>query len=240
MSPAQPGEPAADTYSSVPWNAGDLVKAVLLILAGLFLAVLLLGGVRVFAASPGDSILWTLFLSALLEGLLLAAVARFALWKHRVSWSALGFHRPRGRRILLVSLATVVLGLLTTGLYSLLIRILGLSALQPPPLPSPPLDDILAKSFFALTVIGIAPVAEETFFRGFAFPALRKRWGTPIGVAGSSLLFGLAHGEVGLFIPLSLLGVFLALLYLSADSLWAPILSHFGFNALALGLGNWP
>jgi membrane protease YdiL (CAAX protease family) len=76
-----------------------------------------------------------------------------------------------------------------------------------------------------LMLIGVvlAPVFEETFFRGILMQRWARRWGTTTGVVGSSLLFAIGHTEiVGHF----LFGVAMCALYLRTRQLWLPIAAH--------------
>jgi len=86
----------------------------------------------------------------------------------------------------------------------------------------------------------VAPIAEETFFRGFLFPALIGKlrvWGAALA---SGLLFGAIHitspGTAGLIIPLGAIGVVLALVYYKTGSLWATITTHFLINLTSFAL----
>lgn len=88
---------------------------------------------------------------------------------------------------------------------------------------------VLPFVFFALTAAITAPIAEETFFRGYALRALAVRHGFPRGVAGSSLFFGLLHltGGVGLVaVPLIVIGALLAWGYTRTGNLLTTITAH--------------
>ena len=50
---------------------------------------------------------------------------------------------------------------------------------------------------FVVIAVG-TPIAEEIFFRGLVLGAARKRWGTAVGIAFSSLLFGAFHVQADL------------------------------------------
>jgi membrane protease YdiL (CAAX protease family) len=90
----------------------------------------------------------------------------------------------------------------------------------------------------AVLVALLAPVAEELFFRGFMFTALRR----PIGWVGAavvtSVVFGLIHagGTSAVFlVPLAVLGFLLCVLYRRTGSLVPGMGVHAFNNALALG-----
>ena len=57
--------------------------------------------------------------------------------------------------------------------------------------PAPPLGG-MGTPFAALGLSLLAAVAEEALFRGALYGAL-LRWGAPVAIAGSALLFGLVH-----------------------------------------------
>jgi membrane protease YdiL (CAAX protease family) len=90
-------------------------------------------------------------------------------------------------------------------------------------------------------VICIAPIAEEFFFRGFFFRALRSRF-TVLGAAAlDGLLFGVIHydysGADALLIlpPLGVLGFIFCLVYERTGSIYPTIALHALNNAIAFG-----
>jgi uncharacterized protein len=88
-----------------------------------------------------------------------------------------------------------------------------------------------------ILIIGVAPVSEEIFFRGFMYGGLRRRlpWWAAALIAG--LVFGALHytgpDSIGVVPQLAVLGFILAWLYERTGSLWPPILMHGFNNALA-------
>ncbi len=84
--------------------------------------------------------------------------------------------------------------------------------------------------FLALITIVMAPVAEETLFRGVLHTALSQHCGRAAGIWGNAILFGIIHWNVLSLIPLTVMAVFLTLLYEHTRNLLAPILAHALFN----------
>jgi membrane protease YdiL (CAAX protease family) len=82
-------------------------------------------------------------------------------------------------------------------------------------------------------VIGIAPVVEETFFRGFLFQALRNSWGVWLAAPASAAIFSAIHLTPSKFAQLAILGVALAFVFHKTRSLWPCILLHALNNTLA-------
>jgi membrane protease YdiL (CAAX protease family) len=88
-------------------------------------------------------------------------------------------------------------------------------------------------------LICVAPVAEEFFFRGFFFRALRSRYAVLPAAAIDGLLFGIVHYDFSgadalLFIPpLAALGFLFCLVYERTGSLYPVIAMHALNNAIA-------
>lgn len=87
--------------------------------------------------------------------------------------------------------------------------------------------------WYAAFAVLVAPLVEETVFRGLLYPALRRRLGVRGAVVLSSALFGLVHG-LSHMAPLAILGVFLAFLVERTGALIACVAAHMAFNALTV------
>jgi uncharacterized protein len=91
-------------------------------------------------------------------------------------------------------------------------------------------------------VICVAPVAEEFFFRGFFYRALRSRWPVVGAALIDGLLFGVIHydfsGTDALLIlpPLGVLGFIFCLVYERTGSIYPVIAMHAFNNAVAFGV----
>lgn len=100
-------------------------------------------------------------------------------------------------------------------------------------------DSTLNLVTVAILVCLFAPVAEELFFRGFMFGALRKAIGWIAGAVATGLVFGLIHAggtEPEFLVPLAVLGGLLCWLYQKTSSLLPGMGIHAFNNALALGV----
>lgn len=90
----------------------------------------------------------------------------------------------------------------------------------------------------AMLTCVIAPICEETLFRGFIFTSLRNWKGPWVSALITGLLFGLVHGASAPavdLLPLAALGIGLCLLYRSTGSIYACIAAHSLNNSLAFG-----
>ena len=72
----------------------------------------------------------------------------------------------------------------------------------------------------------VAPVVEETFFRGFLQPVLRRWVGTHGAIMGTAVVFALVHRNVSVFLPVLVLGVVLGYLYEKTQSTIASATLH--------------
>ncbi len=95
---------------------------------------------------------------------------------------------------------------------------------------------ILLASIVVFLICVVAPIAEETFFRGFLYGGFRQRLSRIPAASISGLIFGLVHAPTGIttVIPLAALGIGLALLYEWTGSIWPGIIAHAINNSLAL------
>lgn len=85
----------------------------------------------------------------------------------------------------------------------------------------------------------LAPVAEEFFFRGYFFTALRSWRGPWLAAIITGLVFGAIHAgsaPLGFLVPLAAFGFGLCLLYWRTGSLYPCISLHAFNNSLALGV----
>lgn len=85
----------------------------------------------------------------------------------------------------------------------------------------------------AVALIVIAPVVEEIIFRGILLPVFIKRFGMIAAAVITSLLFGLVHLQLNVFIVTFVLGLLLAWLYYRTLSLWPAIILHSLKNLVA-------
>ena len=94
-------------------------------------------------------------------------------------------------------------------------------------------DSVLLAVLAGVFVIGIAPFAEELFFRGFLFQSLRQSWGIWLAAPASGLIFGAVHFEPDKLVPLAILGTALAWVFHRTRSIWPCIFIHALNNTLA-------
>jgi membrane protease YdiL (CAAX protease family) len=114
-----------------------------------------------------------------------------------------------------------------------------LQHLWPNPSGSNPLLDMvltnanpLALALLASTALVLAPLFEETLFRGVLLPVLARHWGQGSAVLASAAFFALAHLSLGELAPLFVLGLGLGWLRLQSGRLGASALLHSLWNGI--------
>ena len=83
----------------------------------------------------------------------------------------------------------------------------------------------------------VAPLVEETMFRGFLYPIVARRFGVPVGVLATGIVFGAMHaqqlwggwGQIGLLIGV---GIFLTWVRARTGTVAASYFVHLGYNSL--------
>jgi membrane protease YdiL (CAAX protease family) len=82
----------------------------------------------------------------------------------------------------------------------------------------------------------IAPVFEESLFRGILLPIFSRHLGLGTGIFITSLLFASIHAHLAALVPLMVVAAGFSLAYVYSGSLWVPILMHGLFNGVNLTL----
>jgi membrane protease YdiL (CAAX protease family) len=179
-------------------------------------------------------------LSTLLEAIFLVAPLAIvrrqqvlgASWRERLGW--LGLRRTAVGPAAITVVVGAAIGIGGSALYSLLISVLNL--------PLQTNSDALLQQGRAqpFTTLGLlataaltAPICEEIFFRGFAFPGLLKGMSLIPAMLVTSVIFAVAHTDVGSLVPLFIIGVVLAWARWRSDSLWPSVIIHTINNTLA-------
>ena len=224
------------------WSLGEFgrLMALLLLLASLFPFVNV-GLVAWGALGLSDEHLWSLIAMFLLHGFLVLFVWGFASMKHLSLAAAFGLSRGKGMRVVrqgLLGYAVIfpwVFGLLW-GLAQLCHQL----GIKPP---IEPIHELLLLEDHRLVVVltivlacVVGPVAEEILFRGILFPSVRRHTSRLVAMLVSGAVFAAAHTTLIGFLPILILGCFLADLYERTGSLVSSITVHILHNTLLVGL----
>jgi uncharacterized protein len=181
----------------------------------------------------------TLILTAVLDGIFVTTAIFFAAMTERPRPQHFGLRRaPFWPTVGWAALGMVSFWIVSIA-YSALIKNHGKQSV---------LQDLHAKHnvatlvSVALLVIVVAPAAEEFFFRGFFYRALRTRMGVLLAALLDGVLFGGIHYEgpkTAVLLPvLAMLGFVFCLVYERTGTLFATIGLHALNNTIAYGAGT--
>jgi CAAX protease family protein len=151
-------------------------------------------------------------------------------------WRTLGWRKllPVNRRLPKNPLAYFFAG---CGL-SLFVALLTASMKTPE---STPMQELFkyphtAMMFVAMAVF-VAPLVEETIFRGYLYPVFARSFGVTPAILVTGMLFGLMHGAQlgwtwGLVAMLTMVGIIFTLVRARTGTVLASFLMHLGYNLL--------
>jgi membrane protease YdiL (CAAX protease family) len=191
-------------------------------------------------------------LGVLVQGLMFFAVVRLTIvGPGTLSWSDMGWSRGRAEALRGVLGGAVFAGPVILLTSAVAIAAVGLAGVTPPS-PLSPTGTMSGLVLHLLAGAGLAPIAEELLFRGFALTAWRRLVGVRGAIIRSSIVFVLAHvltvsghtfGEtvrVALVAGAVRIPVALALgwLFVRTGSIWGPIGLHAAFNAILITLAE--
>jgi membrane protease YdiL (CAAX protease family) len=187
----------------VPWGWADLAAFVVLAIAGFLLLSLLIStglavsgvDLRRLQKSPHEVILLNILIQVILDLGLIAYLALQMRVRFRSTfWRTIGWRKIETGRF---PLTAVYFGLILAGFFLSIIVSLG-SALFPPnkDLPIEILfQDRNTTLLFMLIAVFLAPVVEETIFRGYIYPVIGRSFGMAWSIVATGTLFGLLHAE---------------------------------------------
>jgi len=87
--------------------------------------------------------------------------------------------------------------------------------------------------FSALFASIFGPIAEEVLFRGFIYPAIKKKTGTFWAMMITSFVFSILHAHIVGILPIMVLGLLLVYLYEKTGSLLPSVIVHVIHNLSA-------
>ncbi len=227
----------------IDWTARDVLIGVLLFVGAFILLPIPIALPLAFVyATDAKPFLYVEVLIAFPLYLVFVAIAALRTFgKYGGGWERLGFSKPT-LRTLLWGLGAFVGAIALSLIYGVVIDVFNVDFLKQGCGDQVPADlrndaTLLALSGFSAVIF--APLAEETFFRGFVFTGLARSWGPVAGIVVSGLLFGSAHlvGNPLLYkslIQLSLIGMVFAFVYWRSGNILSTMLGHFTFNLIGI------
>jgi len=225
-----------------PWSFGELGRIIALALMVASLLPLLSVAWHVQHPGGGDDRRLGMAVSMLfLDVFVILLILAFAIGKGPSVGMALGWSRSR----LWPSITTGLRGYLAVFpwifiLLFIIVEVARSLGLKPP---VEPIQELIFQehrpAVLGLIVVlacVVGPVAEELFFRGVLYAALRQRTSRLAAVVISGAAFSLIHTNPVGFLPITVLGCLLADLYERTGSLASPLAVHLLHNTLLMSL----
>ena len=229
----------------VPWGWADIVVLIAASIAVMVASVL--GFAMIYYAHGGSrtgldpSSPALLQFAVIFQGFLDIGVLLFMLalvkWRYKLpAWSGLGWHQLPAWKM---SRGSTVLALIAGGI--LLSFLVGAAAQLHPPKEQLPVEQVMQDHrtalFFLLMAVLIAPVIEETLFRGFLYPVVARSFGIPAGIIITGILFGLLHGSqlgnnLWLIVIMSTVGALFTWIRARFDTVLASFIVHTAYNGV--------
>lgn len=222
------------------WSFAELARITFLAVAvALLLPFVHLAIVAYLPSWKLDAAVWIPVAMLVLDLFVIVAVLAFAVGKSPSRWAMLGQSQRRLSDSVKIGLRSYVTLfpwlILLLMIISEVARTLGFQ---------PPLEPIHRLLFLehrtevllmtALLACLIGPVAEEFFFRGVVYAAIRNRAPRSVAMLISGGLFAATHTNLMGFLPIGALGCLLAYLYERTGTLTASIAVHVFHNSLLL------
>lgn len=228
----------------VPWGIGDVVLFIVVAAAGTFVvglivvAVFMASGVRIAALEQSGryQALVSIIAQVIIDIGLLGYLALHIRLKYKEPfWHTIGWRKldsgivPRGLACAAMVFAGAVISFFVDAASNL-----------HPPKGNLPIDavyqDRLSAFLFLLMAVSLAPLVEETIFRGYIYPAIAKTGGVAVSILITGALFGFLHGfqlggAVWQIALLVIVGIIFTWIRATAKTVVASYCLHLGYNS---------
>lgn len=242
--PAPPRRSLPDDLR-VPWDWFDIAILVVLAFGGIVLiSILMMLALRLAGLSaaqirnsPGTMSVIAILAQIFLDlGLLAYLAAQMRLRFQSPFWGTIGW-RPIKTRLLM---RTLPYSALVLGGFSLAAIVAFAEELFPPK-HALPIQGVTqtphAAALFMLSAVLVAPVVEETIFRGYLYPVAARSFGVGMGVVFTGTLFGLLHArqlwggwwQIALLV---MVGIVFTIARAATRTVVASYILHVSYNAL--------
>jgi len=217
------------------WRVTDvflvLVSYSFFLLVFLIIEARWLGAVDVVENRPWIHLFEELVDAAILSLLPILIVVK----RYRVPLEEIGFSTSNIAKNICIGFATgVALWLVMSGIDLGITKLVG-------PSTSHPYLEMLDKAVspssriaVLLSIVVLAPISEEIFFRGFVFTIFKRNYGRVAALIASATLFSIVHFDLLSFVQIFVAGFGLAILFDWTRSLVSPMLAHVTLNVFSV------
>ncbi len=229
---------------AVSWGVRDLVKTVIYVFFAAIIISLFLGGIQGFLSGNKENFenVFIIFHTVILDVMVLFIIFHQVARKFKDELSSLGLRFSEWWKDIQIGAAGYVAALpIFVFVLLALLFIAEFIGYEPP---AHPLVEIFVEEDYknpALIYLSIflactaGPIIEEIFFRGFCYPAFKKKWGVAPAMVLSAGLFALIHQSLFAFLPIFVLGLAFAFVYEKRKSLLPSIVMHIIHNTIFIG-----
>ncbi len=174
------------------------------------------------------------YISILVSNFLFLIVIIMTKFFKKLSWANLGWNKVKFLQSLKTVFKVWAIIWIAHIIYMLVIFAMGITP------PENALTELLEKPNLLLLLANIlliavvAPIIEETLFRGILFAGLRNYFGIWTAIIISAAVFSLLHFELVGFVPRFALGIGLGYLYVKSGSIYPSMGLHSLNNLLAV------
>lgn len=219
----------------IKWKFSDAIIASILLFPLFMLIfypvflVLNISSLHLFATGGSISTFDLVVSYAIQSLVMIGLIWFFVFFKRKSNLSGLGFQPVNTLKTLLISISCFILIIITNFIYGIVVFLISQNTGFE--IPDSKILELLLKgdiSVYVLIpiVVVIAPIIEESFFRGFIYAGLIKRVPKWAGMMISAALFAAFHLEPYQIVPLLFIGFILTFVYDRTKSLVAPIIIH--------------
>lgn len=222
----------------INWSIIDVLKiSILFLFFGYAVHIAEAFYIWLFRIKTFDTNLFALINTAFIDIAGLFLIIYFVSVKHRQRLISLGITLKNFAREIWVGLLGYIAFIpILISIFIIVIVIVNITNYKPQPQPifeiffEEKRTNVLTSLIILISIIG--PITEEMFFRGFAYSALKRRFGVVFAALVSSSVFALLHANIVGFFPIMSLGLLLTYLYEKSGSLIPSITVHTLHNSI--------
>ncbi len=217
------------------WNIADIIRVSLIFLSFGYVFVILQSFATAFLPILLNDNFRMVFNTALMNVVGISVIFHFVIIKYGHSMEAVGLTSKNfAGNVCYAGIGYISLIPVLAAIMILTFFVVNWLKYHPP---VQPIVQVLMKEkgtgilwLAAVFAAVFGPVAEEIFFRGFMYSALRKTFGVFRALIITSVIFSVLHAHIVGFLPIMALGILLAYLYEKTGSLVPCISVHILHN----------
>ncbi|MGB2630257.1 MAG: CPBP family intramembrane glutamic endopeptidase, partial [Candidatus Omnitrophota bacterium] len=220
---------------SAKWTVADVVRVTLIFLSFGYVFVILQAMIARWIPILKNENFRMVFDTAMMNVVGISVIFYFIVKKYRQSINAIGLTlKGFAKNVFYAMIGYVTLVPILLGIMLVTYFVIKWFAYEPPVQPIVEIfmkekePTILLMSTLFAAIFG--PIAEEIFFRGFMYGAIKKTFGIFWAMIITSAVFSILHTHVVGFLPIMMLGLLLAFLYEKTGSLISCMSVHIAHN----------